>query len=285
MRTQLIFGFVLFSTSLFSMPADSVNQRKWITHGALIGVSGGSLLTLQSVWYSEYNQEKFHLFNDGSNWMQMDKAGHGFTAYHITKEVSSMQRWAYNYSKPGLGVIYAMGYLTTLELMDGFSAGWGFSLFDFAANGAGAGLYLLQEKVFNKQVILPKFSYSTSNYASIRPDVLGNNFPQKLLKDYNAQTYWMSVPLHTIIPISNRLSFLCISFGYGCDAKIVGDQDYWQGYSARRQFYLSFDIDCSNLTPKHPKLNKALSHLNWIKFPFPSLEFSADKTRFHWITF
>ncbi len=46
-----------------------------------------------------------------------------------------------------------------------------------------------------------------------------------------------------------------------------------------------FDIDCSSLAPRHPKLNKVLTHFNLIKVPFPSLEFSSDKTRFHWISF
>jgi len=181
--------------------------------------------------------------------------------------------------------VYAMSYLSTLEIMDGFSSGWGFSGADMLVNGLGVGLAFSQDFFFKRQIIIPKFSFSRTSYAAVRPEILGSTYTEQLLKDYNGQTYWVSLPVATFLKLPKRFHWICISLGYGCDAKLVGSQDTWNGFNARRQVYLSLDIDCANLAPKHPKLNKVLTHLNWIKVPFPSLEFSTDKTRFHWISF
>lgn len=276
--------FLALALTLGSSRAqDSLKCRSVSTHAVLVGIGTGSLLALQRVWYQPYQNGVFHWYNDAGNWMQMDKLGHGFTAYTLSKSINELNRWASGNRAIWVGPTYAFTYLMSLEILDGFSSGWGFSWPDVAANSFGCGLYLVQEAVWQKQIIQPKFSFRPSPYATYRPDVLGTGIAQQLLKDYNAQTYWWSIPFHTFTPLPKPWKFLCISLGYGCDAKLVGDQNAWQGFNARRQVYLSLDIDCSDLFPKHPKLNKVVSALNYVKFPFPALEFSSDKTRFHWL--
>jgi hypothetical protein len=44
--------------------------------------------------------------------------------------------------------------------------------------------------------ITPKFSFHTTQYAQYRPNVLGSSLAEQILKDYNGQTYWLSVNLH-----------------------------------------------------------------------------------------
>ncbi|MEY5132145.1 MAG: hypothetical protein RLZZ198_149 [Bacteroidota bacterium] len=264
---------------------DSLYVRKRITHAVLCSSAAGSLLALNQVWYAPYTTEKFHFFNDANQWMQMDKFGHVFTGYLLTNEVNRVHYWAAGKRQPWVGAVYALSFLSALELMDGFSTGWGFSGSDMLANGVGVGLAFSQDHFFNRKLIIPKFSFSRSAYAVFRPEILGNTYAEQLLKDYNGQTYWFSAPIATFLNLPKGFKWICISLGYGCDAKLVGSQNAWNGFNARRQIYLSLDIDCSSLAPRHPKLNKVLSHLNWIKIPFPSLEFSSDRTRFHWISF
>lgn len=264
---------------------DSLYLRKGITHAALSTAAVGSLVALNQIWYAPYSSGNFHLFNDSNQWMQMDKMGHAFTGYFITSEINRLHNWASDNKQPWVGAVYAMSYLSALEIMDGFSTGWGFSGSDMLANGVGVGLSVAQSRLFDRQVFIPKFSFSRSPYAVLRPETLGSTYAEQLLKDYNGQTYWVSVPLASLINLPKGVKWICISLGYGCDSKLVGTQNTWNGFNARRQVYLSLDIDCSSLAPRHPKLNKLLTHLNWIKVPFPSLEFSSDKTRFHWISF
>jgi len=285
MRRVLITVSILLACSLNAQRSDSLRLRKGLTHAVLSSSAVGSLVALNQVWYAPYSTEEFHLFNDSKQWMQMDKFGHAFTGYLITNELNRLHYWAAAKRQPWVGAVYAMSYLSTLEIMDGFSSGWGFSGADMLVNGLGVGLAFSQDFFFKRQIIIPKFSFSRTSYAAVRPEILGSTYTEQLLKDYNGQTYWVSLPVATFLKLPKRFHWICISLGYGCDAKLVGSQDTWNGFNARRQVYLSLDIDCANLAPKHPKLNKVLTHLNWIKVPFPSLEFSTDKTRFHWISF
>lgn len=285
MRRVLITVSILLACSLNAQRSDSLRLRKGLTHAGLSSSAVGSLVALNQVWYAPYATETFHFFNDAEQWMQMDKFGHAFTGYLITNKLNRVHYWAAGKRQSWVGAVYAMSYLSTLEIMDGFSSGWGFSGADILANGLGVGLAFSQDFFFKRQIIIPKFSFSRTSYAAVRPEILGSTYTEQLLKDYNGQTYWVSLPVATFLKLPKRFHWICISLGYGCDAKLVGSQDTWNGFNARRQVYLSFDIDCANLAPKHPKLNKVLTHLNWIKVPFPSLEFSTDKTRFHWISF
>jgi hypothetical protein len=285
MRRVLITVSILLAGSINAQGTDSLRLRKGLTHAGLTSSAVGSLVALNQVWYAPYATEKFHFFNDAGQWMQMDKMGHAFTGYLITNELNRVHYWAAGKRQPWVGAVYAMSYLSTLELMDGFSSGWGFSGSDMLANGVGVGLAFSQDYFFKRQLILPKFSFSRSSYAAVRPEILGSTYAEQLLKDYNGQTYWVSLPIATFLNLPKRFKWICISLGYGCDAKLVGSQNTWNGFNARRQVYLSLDIDCSSLAPRHPKLNKVLSHLNFIKIPLPSIEFSSDKTRFHWISF
>lgn len=285
MRRVLITVSILLACSLNAQRSDSLGLRKGLMHAGLSSAAVGSLVTLNQVWYATYATETFHFFNDADQWMQMDKFGHAFTGYLITNELNRLHYWAAGDRQPWVGAVYAMSYLSTLEIMDGFSSGWGFSGADMLANGLGVGLAFSQDFFFKRQIIIPKFSFSRTSFASVRPEILGSTYMEQLLKDYNGQTYWVSLPVANFLKLPKRFHWICISLGYGCDAKLVGSQDTWNGFNARRQVYLSFDIDCSSLAPRHPKLNNVLTHLNWIKVPFPSLEFSTDKARFHWISF
>ena len=285
MRRIFVTVSLFLTFCLKAQGTDSLKVRKVVTHATLASAAAGSIVALNQVWYAPYTTEKFHFFNDGEQWMQMDKFGHAFTGYLLTKEVNRVHTWAAEKRQPWVGAVYALSYLSALELMDGFSSGWGFSGSDMLANGVGVGLAFSQDHFFKRQFILPKFSFSRSSYAMVRPEILGSTYGEQLLKDYNGQTYWLSVPITSFLNLPKGFKWICISLGYGCDAKLVGSQNAWNGFNARRQVYLSFDIDCSSLAPRHPKLSKVLTHLNLIKVPFPSLEFSSDKTRFHWISF
>jgi len=124
----------------------------------------------------------------------MDKMGHLYASYKFGLLTSEAMIWSGIPRKKSvlLGAGIGLGYQTTLEIFDGFSSDWGFSWYDMAANGLGAGLYIGQQFIFKEEWIIPKFSFHPTQYAALRPTVLGNGFPQELLKDYNGQTYWFS---------------------------------------------------------------------------------------------
>jgi hypothetical protein len=218
--------------------------------------------------------------------MQMDKFGHGFSGYMLSQKAGDLYRWSgVKKSYPWIGVGIGMSYLGALEFMDAYSQGWGFSTYDVLANFSGGALYLSQELIFKKQLVLPKFSFFPSKYAAYRPEVLGSNFPEQLLKDYNGQTYWFSFPIGGFAPSVKKMNWLCLSLGYSVDQKLVGDQDAYLDFRAARQFLVSLDIDLTRLPIKNSTLKKVLAQLNMIKIPFSALMIQQGNLSFKPISF
>lgn len=273
-----LFPCYLTAQSSFWKPADSLNKKRLIVSSSVIGVAySGSLIGLQQVWYNNPWTD-FHFFNDGGNWLQMDKAGHTFTTYQISKNISQLYRWGgmkrQNADWVGVGV--SLSYLTFLEVLDGFSDEWGFSGYDMLANVSGSALFWGQERLFKQQIIVPKFSFHPTEYAALRPEILGSNFAEQLLKDYNGQTYWLSFSPGTMG--TNKFpKWLCFSLGYSADQKIVGDQEVYQNFHSRREFLLSMDIDFSRIPVKNAFLKTVFSQLNYLKIPFPALILQGNK--------
>jgi hypothetical protein len=271
----------------FWKDADSMNKKRLVGSSAVIGsIYVGSIISLQQVWYKDSFQKDFHLFNDGTNWLQMDKAGHVFTGYHLSSILSENFYWNGIEPKKSnlIGSTIGFSYLTSLEVLDGFSKDWGFSWWDMAANFTGSALFVGQEYAFSKQIFKPKFSFQTTNYASIRPEVLGSNFPEQLLKDYNGQTYWLSFSPGNLW-LKSFPKWLCLSFGYSADEKLVGNAEVFQNYNSKREFLLSLDIDLTELKVKNELLKKVLKQVNLIKIPFPAVYIKDSKFGFSPIYF
>jgi len=291
MKRAIFLSAFLFSQQINwgqSSPQDSIpTKKRVIISSSIIGLGYvSSLIALYDVWYAEFPKSTFHFYNDGSNWMQMDKFGHGFSGYLLSQKAGDLYRWSgVKKSYPWIGFGIGMSYLGALEFMDAYNQGWGFSTYDVLANFSGGALYLSQELIFKKQLVLPKFSFFPSKYAAYRPEVLGKNFPEQLLKDYNGQTYWFSFPIGGFAPSLKKMNWLCLSLGYSVDQKLVGDQDAYLDFRASRQFLVSLDIDLTRLPIKNPTLKKVLSQLNMIKIPFSALMIQQGKFSFKPISF
>ncbi len=133
----LVFSFQFSFSQSFFKNADSLHKNRTLGITALYTTSWtSSILALNYVWYADYPSTKIHTFNDWDEWLQMDKLGHVYTAYHISKSVALFNRWAGMKKVPAaiVGSAFALGYQTTLEILDGKSADWGFSWGDMVAN-------------------------------------------------------------------------------------------------------------------------------------------------------
>lgn len=279
----LYFIFHNYTLNCQVQDSTSLNYRRVLTVSTFNTLAfSSSIAYLNSVWYKEFEKTIFHTFNDSKNWLQTDKVGHAFAAYHFNEVVSKSFRWAgLSQNKSALiGSSVSLAYLTSLEIMDGYSSEWGFSWSDMLANGLGSSLYLAQEKLFKEQKIQFKFSYNESGLASIRPQVLGKTIPEKLLKDYNAQTYWLSYSPFNLMNTSKNMKWLCIAFGYGINNKLVGNKNLYLStngdiYRAERQFFVSLDIDVKALNIRKKWLKTLLSPVNVIKVPMPTIYWSG----------
>ena len=276
---------------------DSIDQKKTIYTSISIGtIWSGSMVGLYQLWYKDEAKSTFTLEDDSHLWLQMDKAGHVYTAWMIGQFTGKLYQSCGlgNKRSAWLGGTIGLGYQTTLEIFDGFSQGYGFSWSDMAANAAGSILYTGQQLVFEEQPIKLKFSYSPSPYAAYRPEVLGSSHLERLFKDYNGQTYWLSFSPTSFAPDLKFPKWLCFSFGYSADKKIKGDQSLYTYvnstgettvFDARREFLVSLDLDLSKLPVRKIWLKKTLEQVNLIKIPFPTLRFNNGVTYGHLLYF
>jgi Predicted periplasmic lipoprotein (DUF2279) len=254
--------------------------------GTTIGggaVIAGTLISLNKAWYSQFERSPFHFFNDGGEWQQMDKVGHAFATYTVGKWGHGLLKWSGLSDNTSLWVGGTLGltYLTAVEYLDGRSAEWGFSGWDMAANVAGTGLYIGQELGWKQQRIKLKYSAHLTDYAPQRPNVLGEGLSERILKDYNGSTYWLSANLNDFG--AERLpTWLSVAVGYGADGMLFANANPGQ----YRQFYLSPDIDLERIRVKSKVLKALLYTLNCVKVPMPALEFGTNGVvRGHWLYF
>jgi uncharacterized protein YfiM (DUF2279 family) len=278
----------------FLKPSGSLNKKRLntlvISETAIAAVA---LIGLNQIWYADYPRSDFHFINDNAEWLQMDKVGHVFSSYHLGSLGANSLKWAGASRKSQLiyGSTLGLGFLTVVEIFDGYSANWGASLGDVAANVGGTALYVSQELLWKEQRIVPKFSFHTTPYASARPNVLGSTFPEQILKDYNGQTYWLSANIHSFAKKSFVPKWLNIAFGYGAEGMITGNDAFvntiFLPESKRyRQFYLSLDLDLTKIKTKSHFVKTILTVFNSIKIPAPTFEIKGSGgTKFHLLYF
>lgn len=283
-----ISGFQSFSQNKiesFLTPSDTLNKKRQnaviVTETALASVT---LLGLNQLWYADYPRSKFHFINDNNEWLQMDKVGHMYSSYHLGRFGAEMLNWSGADQKTQL--IYGAGlgfaFLTAVEVLDGYSSEWGASSGDVIANATGTALYVSQELLWKEQRIIPKFSFHTTKYADIRPDALGKSLNEQILKDYNGQTYWLSVNLHSFAKETKIPKWFNVAFGYGAEGMFSGnvrDQNlnFAENPERYRKFFLSFDVNLAKIDTKSHFLKTVFSVFNTIKIPAPTLEYSANK--------
>lgn len=273
------------NVSSFLKPSDSLNlKRKNTVILTEAIVSATALIGLNQLWYADYPHSKFHFINDNDEWLQMDKLGHLYSSYQLGRFSAELLNWSGATKKQQLlyGAGLGFAFLTTVEVMDGYSKQWGASIGDVIANASGTALYVSQELIWKEQRIIPKFSFRTTSYAKYRPNVLGSSLNEQILKDYNGQTYWYSMNLHSFFKESKIPVWLNLAVGYGADGMITGkgeklDDFTVNNFKRNRQFYVSFDIDMTKIRTNSHLLKTFFSIFNTLKVPAPTLEFTVNK--------
>lgn len=287
--------FLLLSLTLFSQnssfyeKSDTLNIKRRnaiiISEGIVLS---GALISLNELWYKKYPQRNFHLKNDYNQWKQMDKVGHFMTSYYGGKLGMDALNWAGVSKKNQL--IYGAGigfvFLSAVEILDGFSEEWGASTSDVIANAAGTGFLIGQELLWKEQRISVKYSFHQTNFAKQRPAILGENYFQQTLKDYNGQTYWLSANIWSFNKKSTIPKWLNIALGYGAEGMLYGNTTTPTLNTPYRQFYLSLDVDLTKIKTNSEFLKTFFSVVNFIKIPAPTLEINTKgKVRFHYLYF
>ncbi len=273
----------LLSNNTSQLDIEILKKRQrtlFITEASLYSIS---LFSLNELWYADYPRSSFHFINDNYEWLQMDKLGHLTTSYYSGVVGIKAYKWSGISRKKAIwyGGLTGTFFLAIIEVLDGYSAQWGASSGDLIANTSGSLLAISQELVWNEQRIQLKYSYFPTKWAEENPDQLGRNYLERLFKDYNGQTYWLTLNMSSLFNIKNNNfpSWLSLALGYSADKML---SPYNKKNDQRvRQMFLSFDVDLNRIKVKNKLARNVLHTFGFIKFPMPSLEYRDGVVFFH----
>ena len=321
-RLVVLFLTVLCSVNLAwaSVGPDSLapprpSRVAGVSLGLGLGFTG-TMYLLDRAWYAQYPRTALHGFNDWYHWRQMDKMGHAWTTYNQAQLVTELYQWSGLGPRTSayLGFGAAMLFQSGLELLDGFSEAWGFSWGDMAFNALGGGLYLGQALVWKEQYISLKYSFYPRKYDAQTPiyaldgsglsttlaqraqNLYGSSLPQQMLKDYNAQTIWLSLNFSAWKHWPKSIPWLNLALGYSLGDVFGAERNRWQvnqvwfaapeAYRRHSVYILSLDLDWRRIKTKKPWLRTLFKALNYVKIPFPALSYrSYGSWHWHWLYF
>jgi hypothetical protein len=272
-----LWGFSQSDTSTIEPFFDT--KYIWIGEGVSYA---GTMVTLNQLWYAHFEHSSAHWFDDGKEWLQMDKMGHGYSAYQLTRISHSFFSHSTVSSEKALlySSISSWIFMSSIECFDAFSSQWGASTSDILANTIGVLGFAVQQSVWHTQRFRLKFSYHPTSFPPMRPSILGTTFSERLLKDYNGQTYWISASPHHLFYFFP--SWLAVSAGYSATG-LLGGKDNPKStpyYKRQRQWLLSLDIDLQEIPTKNKYLKTLFGIFNTLKIPMPTLMLSEKKLMF-----
>ena len=265
--------------------------RVWIAGGGQALLWTGTFIALDKAWYASYPKSPFHLFNDWNEWEQMDKCGHLWTAYQISRASGELWDWTGVNEKQAilLGGASGVAFQGIIEILDGYSDKWGFSWGDMSMNIAGSATYVAQQLIWKKQRIQIKLGYYPFKYderlKSRANSLFGATGIERILKDYNSQTYWISTNLDSFFPEVGFPKWLNIAVGYNARLMLGGTENKWEDKSGLitdrrdipryRRFVFSADIDLTRISTKNKVLKTVFSVFNSIKIPAPAISIDS----------
>lgn len=299
MRSAGRYLFLMVMVVLLAVQQSSAQQQSGVNHGRLNGVvitesviATAGTIALHYLWYKKFPKSRFHLFNDNAEWLSMDKIGHATTAYNFSAIQYDMMRWSGvdNKKAAWIGGLTALGLQTMIEIFDGFSSQWGFSKGDMLANITGSALFVAQQLAWGQQRARLKFSFHKTIYSKYNPAELGANKWQSWLKDYNGQTYWLSVnPASFMSSNTSFPQWLNVSMGIGADGMIGARTNPSMirnvkipEFKRQHRYLFSLDVDLKRIDNKNMDPRILLTVPNALKFPAPALSFQKDSAvKFH----
>ena len=287
-----VFNFNLFSQDTLRTKVDKNFYKFLAAEGVVLS---GAILYLKHEWYYDKKRVSFHFYDDFKGWNQVDKLGHFYVSY-LESNVGYSILKKFNFSEKK--ALYFGGFQglileTPIEFFDAYHQGWGFSVSDLVANTLGSVFFIMQQKIFNEQLIKPKLSFSKSIYASEANGLLGKkSLISQFVYDYNGYTYWFSFSPKKIFKFKKVPKWLNLAIGYGANGMLgeFENKSMYKGeeipsFKRYRQFYLSLDIDFSKIRTKSRFVNKIFDGLSYIKIPLPTLELSNKKMKGYFFYF
>ena len=253
----------------------SVPKVAGVASLTLIAYGAAYWLVFKKGWWDD-ERSHFHFENDFDYALNLDKFGHFAAGVVLGEGFYEGYRWAGTsefraYLFAGLS---AMMTHVAIDVKDGYSPEWGFSVFDVLSGTLG-GFYPMAERyvpVF-KYVDL-KWSYWINTKAYYRQSHTG-----VFTDDYCNQTFWASFKPYRLLPASVRAyypSWLAIAAGLSIEEGVF--IKHYEG-TPHREVYLALDYDLEAFRPQSRMARTLIKSLNYFKLPAPAIQVYPE---FHW---
>lgn len=242
----------------------------------------GAVLVLHNIqknaWWSG-ERSAFHIRNDWKYALWMDKIGHFMEGSLIAKTMKGAFIWSGMKERDAmwLGALFSIGYMTDIEIEDGFASEWGYSPGDELSNLAGDVFSIAQDLWSPLQTVKIKWSYVPTGDPKHKGD-----FPD----DYGGQVFWLSFDINKyfekkveprafVIP-----DYLNLALGYG----VLNYTNYGPG-GRIQNLYLGLDFNLRNLIPGTSSFMKFLKEfLDTFKIiPTPALKYNITDHKFGFV--
>jgi len=248
--------------------SQKLNYNSLMIYGGITLASAVAVHIYQSkAWW--YNQNShFHIQEDNTYALQIDKYGHFYGAHllgHIfssTLEASNVDlKSSYQYA-----ALLSFLYQMYVEVEDGFGPNWGFSPGDALADLLGSSYFLAQYYFPVLHNFSPRLSYWPTE------KVLSGQTNAIIIDDYEGQRFWVAMKMKKLLPdeISKYWpSFLMLSLG-------TSARDLDGAGGGHREYYIAFDIDYDVL-PLHGEFGQWIKNtLDYFHLPMPGIRFSPN---------
>ena len=274
---MLLCGMVLCQPAAAQQKID--RGKALMIGGTSVAAIGGLYAYFHQVWWRGETQ-RFHFdFNRDLRYANnLDKMGHVMGGLMTADAYVDACRWIGMTEKKSVWWAFGMstGLQAIIEVKDGFSPTYGFSVLDITTGAAGALMPMMKQKFsFMKHIDL-KFSYwqRSQKYFDARAGII-LSVPAFHIDDYINQTYWLSTNLRYLLGEKEPWvpDWLNLSIGWGIDANSWNTNPADPGTGGKPELYLAPDIDLVRLfKPKKPFWRLTLKRLNYLKVPMPALQ-------------
>ncbi len=228
-------------------------------------------LVFEKGWWDDENSH-FHFENDFEYAKNVDKLGHFSSGVLMGELFYEGYRWS--------GISEFNSYLfagtsaflshVAIDIKDGFSPEWGFSVFDVLSGTLGGFYPMAKRYIPIFKYFDLKWSYWINSHA-----YYDNSDTGVFTDDYVNQTFWCSFKIYRFLPQKARVYYpewLALAFGLSIDDGFFIKPKKKGHY----EIYMALDYDLEAFRPHARWARTLIKSLNYFKLPAPTLQLYPD---------
>ena len=256
---------------------------KFSAVASLVGLSYGAayLLVFNKGWWDDEGSH-FHFENDFHYAKNLDKLGHFASGVAMGELFYEGYYWTGMSERNAYLFAGTSAFLThvAIDVKDGYSPEWGFSVFDVLFGSLGGFYPMAKRYIPIFKYFDLKFSYWKNSDAYF-DDSRRRGSSAIFTDDYCNQTYWISFKIYRFLPNTARKYYpewLALALGISINEDVFhlkpGGKD--GHYKGRYELYLALDYDLESFRPHARWARTLIKSLNYFKLPAPAIQFLPD---------